>query len=223
MKDNHRSRQKVIQIFFFLATGLLLAKALQIQVLDTSYQEKAQATAIDKYILYPSRGLIYDRNGKLLVNNNAMYDLKATYKLVDPNMDTLKFCKLLDIDRETFEKNLNKDWRSVRYSQSVPFVFMSKISSETCARLQENLYQFPGFSLQLRNVRAYPHRNAAHVLGYLSEVSQSQIENSDVFEKKASPMIFTYLHHFSERNERSVNSANKNKMLCFKINIHSYF
>ncbi|MEM9822077.1 MAG: penicillin-binding protein 2 [Bacteroidota bacterium] len=179
MKDNYRSRQKVVQIFFLVTTALLLGKAMQIQVLDTTYQEKAKATAIDKSILYPSRGLIYDRNGRLLVNNNAMYDLKATYKLIDTEMDTLKFCTLLDIDRATFEKNLNKDWRSVRYSKSVPFVFMSKISSATCARLQESLYQFPGFSLQLRNVRAYPHQNAAHVLGYLSEVSQSQIEKSD--------------------------------------------
>lgn len=179
MKDTHRSRQKVIQIFFVIATTVLLGKAMQIQVLDTTYQKKARATAIDKYILYPSRGLIYDRNDRILVNNNAMYDLKVTYKLLDPQMDTLKFCKLLEIDRETFEKNLNKDWKSVRYSKSVPLVFMSKISSETCARLQESLYQFPGFSLQLRNVRAYPHQNAAHVLGYLSEVSQSQLEKSN--------------------------------------------
>ena len=83
MKDNYRSRQKVVQIFFLVTTALLLGKAMQIQVLDTTYQEKAKATAIDKSILYPSRGLIYDRNGRLLVNNNAMYDLKATYKLID--------------------------------------------------------------------------------------------------------------------------------------------
>ncbi len=178
MTDFHKGRQRGIQVFFIFAIAILLFKALEIQLIDTSYQDRARATAIDKEILYPSRGLILDRNRKLLVNNNAMYDLKCTYKQIDPNMDTTLFCKLLDIDVEAFKEKLNKNWRSARYSKSVPFVFMSKISSETYARLQESLYEFPGFSIQLRNVRGYPYPNAAHVLGYLSEVNQAQIEAS---------------------------------------------
>ncbi|MEL6635283.1 MAG: penicillin-binding protein 2 [Bacteroidota bacterium] len=178
MADFYRGRQRGIQVFFLLAIAILLFKALEIQLIDTSYQDRARATAIDKEILYPSRGLILDRNRQLLVNNNAMYDLKCTYKQIDPEMDTTLFCELLDIDVSTFEKKLDKDWRSARYSKSVPFVFMSKISSETYARLQESLYEFPGFSIQLRNVRGYPYPHAAHVLGYLSEVNQDQIEAS---------------------------------------------
>ncbi len=176
MSDNYRDRSSVITLFFFIAAGILLLKALQIQLIDTSYQARASATAIDKYVLYPSRGLIYDRNGKLLVNNNAMYDLKATYKQIRPEMDTVKFCQLLDIDIKKFKNNLDKDFRSHRFSKSVPFVFMSKISAETCARFMEHLHEFPGFSMQLRNVRGYPHKNAAHVLGYLNEVNQKDLE-----------------------------------------------
>ena len=179
MADFHKSRQRFIQLFFVVAIAILLLKAMEIQLLDTSYQDRARTTAIDKEILYPSRGLILDRKKRLLVNNNAMYDLKCTYKQIDPQMDTALFCKLLEIDKATFEKKLDKNWRSARYSKSVPFVFMSKISSATYARLQESLYEFPGFSIQLRNVRGYPYPNAAHVLGYLSEVNQAQIEASD--------------------------------------------
>lgn len=178
MADTYKRRQTSIQLFFAIAIAILLLKAMEIQLIDTSYQDRARTTAIDKEILYPSRGLVLDRNGKLLVNNNAMYDLKCTYKQIDPQMDTTRFCELLGIDKATFEKNLDKNWRSARYSKSVPFVFMSKISSETYARFQESMYEFPGFSIQLRNVRGYPYPHAAHVLGYLSEVNQAQIEAS---------------------------------------------
>ena len=179
MADTFKRRQQGIQLFFIVAITILLLKAMEIQLIDTSYQDRARTTAIDKEVLYPSRGLVLDRNRKLLVNNNAIYDLKCTYNQIDPEMDTLRFCDLLGIDKATFEKHLNKNWRSVRYSKSVPFIFMSKISSETYARFQESMYEFPGFSIQLRNVRGYPYPNAAHVLGYLSEVNQVQIEASN--------------------------------------------
>lgn len=178
MKDIHRDRQFYIKLLFMIAAGLLVFKAMQIQILDTSYQERAQATAVDKYILYPSRGLLLDRNNKLLINNNAMYDLKVTYKQLNPKMDTIKLCKLLDIPRDEFNERLNKDWRDRRYSKRIPFTFLSKISADTYAKLQEHLHEFPGFSTQLRNVRGYPYKNAPHVLGYLSEVSQHQLERA---------------------------------------------
>jgi len=177
--DTFKHRSQIIRAFFILAACVLIFKAVQIQLVDTSYQERATATAIDKVVLYPSRGLIFDRNGKLLVNNNPTYDLKVTYNQIDPGMDTLKLCQLLSIDRATFEEKLNKNWRSARYSKAVPFTFESKIDAVTYAYLQEHLYEFPGFFVQLRNVRGYPHRHAAHVLGYLNEVSPAQIEASD--------------------------------------------
>lgn len=67
--------------------------------------------------------MIYDRNGKLLVHNNPMYDLLVTYNQIDPDMDTTLFCRLLQIDRDYFIKALQKDWRSGRFSKSVLFVF----------------------------------------------------------------------------------------------------
>jgi len=178
VKDTYRDRSRIIQVVFLLASMVLLFKAMQLQLLDTSYQDKANATAINKHVIYPARGVIYDRNGKLLVNNNPMYDLMVTYKQVSPDMDTTYFCDLLNITKESFEKYINKNWSSPRYSKSVPFPFMTKISAFTYARLQENLHEFPGFYVQLRNVRGYPHQNAAHVLGYLFEVDQNQIDKS---------------------------------------------
>ena len=178
MKDLNRDRQKVIKIFFLVAVIILLAKAAQIQLIDSSYRDKAQATAVNKNTIYPSRGLIYDRNMNLLINNNAMYDLKVTYNQLDPDMDVAKFCDLLEIEEEEYHALINKDFKSNRYAKHKPFIFLSKVSSDTYARLQEHLHEFPGFSTQLRNVRGYPFRNAPHVLGYLNEVNQDQIDNS---------------------------------------------
>jgi penicillin-binding protein 2 len=178
VKDLNRDRQKVVKIFFLIAVLILLGKAAQIQLLDSSYRDKAQATAVNKNTIYPSRGLIYDRNGNLLINNNAMYDIKVTYNQLDPNMDVEKFCALLGIEEEEYQSLINKDFSSNRYAKHKPFIFISKISSNVYARLQEHLHEFPGFSTQLRNVRGYPFGNAPHVLGYLNEVNQDQIDKS---------------------------------------------
>ncbi len=94
-------------------------------------------------------------------------------------MDTSLFCSLLEIDHETFKKQLNKNWSSVKYHKSLPFIFMDKVRPEIFARFQEHLFKFPGFKPSIRSIRSYPHENAAHVLGYLGEVSQKTINDSD--------------------------------------------
>ena len=129
---------------------------------------------------YPSRGLIYDRNGKLLVYNNALYDLMVTYDQVDPNMDTTLFCSLLGIDKAEFIKRIEKDFKNdKRFEKYKPFEFMKKVSSEKFARLQENMYQFPGFFVSIRNVRGYNTEHAAHILGYTNEVNEKDIAKKE--------------------------------------------
>ena len=177
-KDIYQDRSIVIRITILIAASLLILKAAQIQLFDHSYQNRAESTTIEKNIIYPSRGLIYDRNSKLLVNNKAMYDLMVTYRQINPNMDTQKFCKLLGIDTTTFRQNLDKDWKSGRFSKSIPFEFLSNISAETYARFQESLYEFPGFFIQLKNVRGYPLNSAAQIFGYIGEVDQQKIDAS---------------------------------------------
>lgn len=172
------SRIRTIQLVFAFSAFVLLLKAAQIQLFDPSFRIRADATAIEKHVVYPARGIIYDRNGKLLVNNDPMYDLMVTYNSIDPKMDTARFCSILGIDTATFRANLTKDWASKRFSKSVPFPFMKKLSPYTYARLQESLWEFPGFYPQLRIARGYPHHSGANVLGYIREVDQKQIESS---------------------------------------------
>lgn len=179
MSDRFNNRYQSILAVFLIGTLVLMAKAAHLQLIDDTYRVKGNNIAVDEITTYPSRGFITDRNGKIIVYNNAMYDLMVTYKQINPNMDTLKFCQLLGIDKTTFIKKLNKNWRSGRYSKRKPFVFLDKISARRYTRIQEHLYQFPGFFTRLRNVRGYPYPNAAHVLGYLGEVNRKQIEQSE--------------------------------------------
>ena len=178
VKDINQQRQFFIIGFFIIAAAVLLGRAAQLQLLSSTYRLKADAISIEKNILYPSRGVIYDRNGKLMVYNNAMYDLQVIYKQVNPKMDTAKFCRLLDIDTTTFKLNLDKDWKTGKYHKSLPFPFLTMITPEQYARFQESLIEFPGFEHQIRNVRGYPQHNAGHVLGYLSEVNEKILKDS---------------------------------------------
>ena len=178
MSDPFRNRQVTIQVFFILSALFLIVKAFQLQVFDKDLRNKADAAIISKYIHYPSRGLITDRNNKLLIYNNPAYDLMVTYNQIDPDMDTAKFCRLLGIEKDYFEEALDKNWRSIRYSKFVPFVFLSKITAPVYAAFQESLYEFPGFTIQPRNIRGYPHKSAAHVLGYIREVNKQEVEDS---------------------------------------------
>lgn len=184
MSDSLRNRQQIIQIVFIISAVVLIGKAMQLQLIDPTFKNMADAMAIQKYTVYPARGLIYDRNEKLLIYNTPTYDLMVTYNQIKrESFDTTKFCQLLNIDKTFFEENIEKNWRDPRFSRVVPFVFMSKLSPEAVARFQESLYEFPGFYLQLRSARSYPHTNAAHVLGYIREVNSEELKkDSAIYE-----------------------------------------
>ena len=174
--DNFGTRTRVIQLLFLTAGLLLIGQAASLQLFDQTYANRAEATAVQKFTVYPARGLIYDRDTNLLIVNNPVYDLMVIYNQVDPDMDKAAFLELLGIDAAEYDRRIEKNWRSNRYSKRHPFVFLDKLSAETYARLQENLYRFPGFYVQTRDVRGYPYPHAAHVLGYTREVNRAEVD-----------------------------------------------
>ncbi|MCC7464710.1 MAG: penicillin-binding protein 2 [Saprospiraceae bacterium] len=177
---NGLNRQRNIQIVFLICAIVLTLQAANLQLFDNSYSKLADATAIEELTVYPPRGIIYDRNGERIVNNEATFDLMVTYSQVDlKKMDVAKFCGILGITDAEFKRNLNKDWRSGKFSKSVPFVFLKKISPEKNARFLESQYEFPGFFVQARSIRGYPFNAGAHVLGYINEVTPRDIERSN--------------------------------------------
>ncbi len=173
-------RSTILRGFIIICGALLILKALSLQVLDSSFRNVATAFGHAEETDYPARGLLVDRNGELLVVNIPMYEIVVTYRQFEQTeaFDTTRFCELLEITPAEFSENMDKDWASGRYSKSKPFVFMSKLSPGQLAAFQENLYRFPGFDLQLRNVRGYPRPAAAHLLGYIGEASRQDVDTS---------------------------------------------
>ena len=166
----------IIRGLIVFTAVILMIRVTQLQLFDQSSRTSAQAAALSKQVQYPSRGLIFDRHGKLLVYNDAIYDILVVYNNVDPKMDTTLFCELLEITPAEFTINLNKDWNNPQFSKNVEYVFLSKVEPETYAKFQEHLFEFPGFRARLRNVRGYQHPGAAHVLGYINEVDQDFLD-----------------------------------------------
>lgn len=167
----NENRQYIIQFVFVLVGVVFLIRLFSIQVLDNNYKLAANNNIIQKIIEYPYRGLIYDRNGELLVYNQPVYDLMVIPKEVRVK-DTLEFTQLLGITKEEFEKKL-LDART--YSYVKPSVFMKQLSNTTFAQIQGKLIDFPGFHIQPRTVRSYPYKNMAHVFGYIGEISKQQL------------------------------------------------
>jgi penicillin-binding protein 2 len=167
-------RRYIIGGIFITIILILLARLFYIQIIDDKYLLYAKSNAVRKFTTFPARGPITDRNGKLLVENELVYDISVTPKEVKP-FDTLEFCKLIGMDKATFDKNLLK---AIKYSPSLQSPFDRQLSPETYASLQERLSEFPGFTVEPHPVRTYPDSTAAQFLGYISEVRDQDIKKS---------------------------------------------
>ena len=178
-----RNRYDNRRLFFYFLFGisaiLLLIPLINIQILDDSYKLSADNNVIKAVTLYPERGYIYDRNGELLVSNQRAFDLMVTPRQVK-KMDTLNFCRILDIEKEYFDIQYAK---ALRYSSYRASIFIKEISKQTAVQLQEQLYEFPGFYLQERTMREYPQQSAAHLLGYVSQVPDYILKKNDHYKK----------------------------------------
>jgi len=171
----YSDRKITIGLIFILLALIFIIRLFYIQIIDDKYKLSADNNSQRQITQYPARGLIYDRNGKLLVSNQAAYDLMVIPRQVK-QIDTTDFCRILKIDKEYFEKKIKKCKRYSRYKAST---FIPQLTYETYAILQEKMHKFTGFFVQTRTLRNYQYNSAAHVLGYIGEVS-----NRDLRKKK---------------------------------------
>lgn len=169
-------RQSLIAIFLVVGFVFII-RLFYLQVIDESYKNSAQNNVLRYVTQYPARGLIYDRNGQLLVYNEAVYDLMVMPSQVT-QMDTAEFCRLLDISLEGFRERLKK---AKEYSRFKPSMFEKQLSKETYGFLEEKLYRYPGFYVQPRTLRKYPKPIASHLLGYVGEVNQQIIDKNPYY------------------------------------------
>ncbi len=170
-------RRYIIQGIIILVGLILLGRLFYIQVIDDSYKLSADNNVLRKLLIYPARGVILDRTGKVLVQNEPVYDLMVIPGQVK-EMDTLEFCRLIKIEKKNFDKAFKK---AKNYSLYRASLFQKQISALTYAAFQEKLFEFPGFYVQNRSVRYYPDSTAAQFLGYIGEVNDREIEKHDGF------------------------------------------
>ncbi|WP_452219520.1 penicillin-binding protein 2 [Lacinutrix salivirga] len=170
--------RQFLLFFSILFVGILfIGRLFYLQVYTATSNNLYEDNAIRKVFDYPKRGYVYDRNGKLLVSNQPSYDVMIIPREVEP-LDTLEFCNLLKIDKPQFLKKYNKAYT---YSPRLPSVFVSHLSKEDYAVLQEKMRKFDGFYIQKRSLRQYETKMGANVLGDIGEVNQALIKKNPYY------------------------------------------
>lgn len=168
-------RKLVFQILVIAVGAVFLIKLFFIQVLDEKYGELADSNSVLRIVEYPYRGLIFDRNGRLLVYNEPEFDIMVQVnEMVD--FDSTAFCQALGIDQQQLKARFQEMVGLREYLPYKPTMFMDKLSTSDIARFQDRLDEFPGFYIQARTTRAYSWPSAANALGYVSEISKEQLK-----------------------------------------------
>lgn len=167
--------KKLLLSSIIIIIGLtFIGRLSYLQIFSFSPDQVMEDPAIKAIYDYPERGYIYDRYGKLLVGNDPAYDVMVIPREVKA-LDTLEFCKLLDIEKGKFVKELK---RARVYSPRLPSVLVHQLSKQDYARLQEKMRRYPGFYVQKRSLRYYDTNAAANVLGYISEVNERDLSKN---------------------------------------------
>jgi penicillin-binding protein 2 len=173
MSVYNQPRKRVIQLIVLGMVVLIITRLFFLQVVEKKYSKLADANAVLRKVVYPSRGMIYDRKGRSVLQSDMMYDLVVTPSNVK-DIDTGYLCEVLQIGREEFRKRIiNAIIKNGRVRRSA---FAPLQPPEMFGKLQESMYLFqPGFELVQRQIRSYPYAAAANILGYIGEVSPQML------------------------------------------------
>lgn len=183
-KYDFENRKYVIGGAAIVIVLIFLVRLFTLQLMSDDYKKNADSNAFLKRIKFPSRGVITDRNGKLLVYNQPAYDVMVVMR-EQIGIDTLDLCESLSITREFYDKRMKeiKDRkRNPGYSSYTQQLFMAQLSAEEFSAFREKSFRFPGFYIQKRAIRQYQYMHAAHVLGDVGEVSQADIEKDNYYQ-----------------------------------------
>src|SRR5215213_3563213 len=218
----NQSRSYIIRLIFVVVFTIIIAQLAHLQLFSDKYQKLAQENAVFPKVIYPPRGIVYDRNNKPIVNNTLTYDLMVTPAEVK-NVDTAYMCQLLEIDTAQFKQRIiNAIVKNGRYRQSA---FEDLLSPEKYTRLQENMWRFgTGFFLQERPIRTYPFNAGAHFMGYIGEVDSGIIARSHGFYRQGDFVGRSGLECYYERvlmGQRGVQyliKDNKNRLVGNYVN-----
>ena len=158
-----------------IAVGILIVKLFVIQILNDKYKRDASNNSMVYDVIYPTRGIIYDRNGKIIVGNTVSYDILVTPREVKA-FDTLQLAEALNVPVDLIREKMaeyRKNRSRIGY-QTV--VMLKKVPPPVYMQFAELQYKFPGFRGQMRSIRDYPFNAGGNLLGYVSEVDADYIK-----------------------------------------------
>ena len=176
-------RKYVIGAVAVAIVALYILRVFTLQILSDDYRQRADSNAFRKEVLFPSRGLILDRKGRLMVYNEPSYNINVVMQ-DQHGIDTLDFCNTVGITREEYiarMADIKDSKKHPNYSRNTPQLFMSQIPAEEFSKIREKLFRFNGFSAEKRSVRCYAGPWAAHVLGDVGEVNQADIDSDSYY------------------------------------------
>ena len=176
----YEKRKYVLGGIVLLVVAVYIVRLFNLQILNEEYKDKADSNAFYKKTVYPARGLMYDRKGRLLVYNQPAYDITFIPREIKKT-DTLELCNALGITRDDFEKRMALIRKSRGYSSYTEQSFMTRLSAEEFAPFNEKLYRFPGFYVRKRSIRQYTHGAAGVLFGDIGEVSQKKIDSDPYY------------------------------------------
>ena len=172
------NRENKLLIGLCTAAAILIAKLFSIQIIDDKYKLAAENNSLVYSIIYPTRGIINDRNGNILVGNKVAYDLLVTPREVE-EFDTLGLSKVLDVSPDFIKEKMSEYRRNRRRIGWQSVVMIKQMPQETYMKFAEVAYRFPGFRGQARSIREYPFNAGGNLLGYVSEVDAKYIERHE--------------------------------------------
>ena len=179
------NRKFVIGGIVIAIVAVFIVRLFSLQILSKDYKEQGDNNAFLNKTIYPSRGVIYDRQGKLLVFNQPAYDVLVCMREVK-DLDTLAFCRALNMTQEMFDKRM-ADIKNITlnpgYSRYTDQVFLSQLTAEDIAQFNEQLYKFQGFTTRMRTIRQYNYPYAAHLLGDMGEVSKKDMAADEYYSR----------------------------------------
>ena len=170
-------RKMLLPALIIVTASLLVIRIFYLQVINDTFKLKSENNAIKIKYDYPERGYIFDRHGKLLVSNQASYDIMVIPKELK-NIDTLEFCKLLNIKKEDYIKKIAK---AKVYSPRLPSVFLPQLNKMAFAAFQEKIRKFEGFYFQKRSLRDYEVPFGANIFGFITQVNERLIEKNPYY------------------------------------------
>ncbi len=170
-----------ITIIIFIIAIIFVARLAYLQLFTDRYALNAANTSIKIEYVIPQRGIIFDRNGKILVGNQPSYEISFTQNLLKPDFDTLGFCNLLKITKKDFINKVEALKKDKYYSRLTPMTFISDMSREEIARIQEIIFKYPAFSIVERPQRKYEVTTSGNLLGYTNQVNESYIKKDSTY------------------------------------------